>query len=137
MRNASRVLVLAGVIALAGCVSAPTGRDESGVDGGVVEVQIARSEFTPRNVTVPVGAIVRWSNKDATGHTVTPDTVEAWGSGGSGNDLASWLQQNDTWTFTFVAHGTYDYHCIPHSAWNRTAQRWEGQVGRIIVAAPT
>ena len=73
---------------------------------GIVEVDIQGFAFNPSSITIPAGTTVRWTNKDAVGHTVTSD---------SGGTLDSPLLQNgQSWEFTFTEPGTYTYHCTPH-----------------------
>ena len=82
-----------------------------GGSGGVVySVQALASTFTPSTLTINVGDTVRWRQVeyDASGnnHDVTSND-SSWGTG-SGWNLGS------TFTKTFSAVGTYDYHCSIH-----------------------
>lgn len=61
--------------------------------------------FVPQTVTVTVGSIVTWTNKDAVSHTVSSDSL-AFDSGT--------LAPKASFTFTFSAPGTYQYHCNIH-----------------------
>jgi plastocyanin len=70
--------------------------------------------FSPRELTVPVGTTVRWTNEDGAFHTVTSTgSLERRRSNGlfSGT-LAS---RGRTFAFSFARPGTYYYYCQPHS----------------------
>ena len=70
-----------------------------------VSVNIANYAFTLKDVTVPVGTTVVWTNQDFAVHTVTSDTG-VWDSGS--------LSNGKSFPFTFNQAGTFAYHCIPH-----------------------
>ncbi len=63
--------------------------------------------FSPKTITVVLGKnnTVTWTNEDYAIHTVTSNT----GLFDSGN-----VDPSTTFTFTFSAPGTYDYHCSYH-----------------------
>lgn len=96
------------------------------------EVQMRSIKYAPLELTVQVGDTVRWINGDAVGHTVTPIDKDLWGTEGSGDAAADWLAQGDSWAFTFMKEGTYEYYCIPHAAAN-AAGVFQGMVGKVIV----
>lgn len=68
-----------------------------------VVVEISGFAFNPQEVTVPLGATVRWINRDGAAHTAT--------SGHFGSPL---LGQGEQWEFTFPAPGRYPYICDVH-----------------------
>ena len=68
-------------------------------------VGILNFKFTPATLTVKVGTTVTWTNMDAIAHTVNFAT---------GDVNSSTLNQNDHFTHTFTAAGTYDYICSIH-----------------------
>jgi plastocyanin len=70
-------------------------------------VGIENFRFSPAEVTVPVGAVVRWVNKDDVPHTVT-----AKGSGPAFDSKA--LDTEETFSFEFKQAGTYTYYCKVH-----------------------
>ncbi len=74
----------------------------------------AATAFDPIDLTVPVGTTVRWTNLDAVAHTVTSGTSD--GSTGTPDGVfdSPFLDQGDTFTFTFTEPGTYPYYCKPH-----------------------
>lgn len=109
---------------LSGCAS------EGGEDGPLT-VRMQEAKFVPATLTVPVGTTVTWVNDDPFQHTVTPLDAALWGSEGSGSAEADFLDEGETWSFTFAAPGTYRYRCIPHSF--QENGEWRGQLGTIVV----
>lgn len=72
---------------------------------GGPQVQIDNFAFTPKSLTVPVGATVVWTNHDDVPHTVTsPDKIFS----------SQALDTDEQFSFTFTAPGTYAYHCAIH-----------------------
>jgi plastocyanin len=63
--------------------------------------------FSPDEVTVVIGLnnTIVWTNRDTSPHTVTSNG----GAFDSGN-----MAPGQTFTFTFTAPGTYEYHCTYH-----------------------
>ena len=72
---------------------------------GGPQVEIANFNFTPAELTVPVGGTVTWSNNDDAPHTVT-----------SADKVFSSPSINTDASFSVVltAPGTYDYFCAVH-----------------------
>jgi len=80
--------------------------------------------FSPAVLTVAAGTTVTWTNTGASGiqHTVTSSTPGyAFDSG--------LFNPGETFSYTFVRPGTYDYFCIPHVGF--------GMTGQVIVTAGT
>lgn len=77
-------------------------------EGQSSSVDIKDMAFSPASVTVKAGTTVRWTNRDAEEHDVTPDQPNA---DFQGSEL---LSQNQTYEWTFDTLGTYTYHCGPH-----------------------
>ncbi|MEK6975110.1 MAG: plastocyanin/azurin family copper-binding protein [Candidatus Thermoplasmatota archaeon] len=121
---------------LAGCSSAPVeaGDDSQGdADDASNQIAMKNMAFSPKSMTVHVGESVTWVNQDSTGHTVSADDPDQWGTPGSGDNSADWMMKGDSWSHTFTEPGTYHYYCKPHasgSMGNRV-----GMVGTIIVEA--
>ena len=75
-----------------------------GTAGGP-QVEIANFNFTPAELTVPVGGTVTWTNNDDAPHTVTSaDKIFSSPS----------INTDAQFTFTFAAPGTYAYFCAIH-----------------------
>ena len=116
-------LVAAGTLALAGCGTSASGvaRNPSAqtptsaapvapaptatAPTAVAAVGIVNFAFTPAALTVKAGTTVVWTNKDSIGHTVNLTRA--------GINSAV-LNQNDKFSHTFTAPGTYDYICSIH-----------------------
>ena len=79
-------------------------------------VQISGFAFVPAELTIMVGDTVTWTNLDSVIHTAT-STTGAFDAGD--------LDQNESYSLTFTAAGTYDYLCTPHPE----------MTGRIVVQA--
>ena len=73
--------------------------------GSTQDVSIGEYFFEPSNIMVNVGTTIRWTNTGSRAHTTTGDNGE-WNSGSLGN--------SQTYTFTFVSTGTFNYHCDIH-----------------------
>jgi plastocyanin len=82
--------------------------------------------FDPANVHVKVGDTVRWINNGVLVHTVTFDPKQALNA----NDVvlpagvaafgSADLNQEDTFSHTFMAKGTYKYVCRYHETMGMT-----------------
>lgn len=115
--------IAAGSIALvAGCFSerthgGPTGHVSGDcripIDSPIIGstgalVAIRNFTFSPATVRVKPGTTVTWINCEPEGidaHTSTSDDA-LWDS--------PFLEPGATYSYTFAATGTYDYHCLPH-----------------------
>jgi plastocyanin len=69
-------------------------------------VTIDNFTFAPKELTVPVGTTVKWTNRDDIPHTV----VEA----GSRIFRSKALDTDDTFSYTFGSAGTFTYFCSLH-----------------------
>jgi plastocyanin len=84
----------------------------------VVEIELSGVSFSAPQVTISKGQTVRWINREAMFHTVTPDGHTEWSS-------ASLSQVGQTFEHTFDKAGTFAYYCQPH--------RGAGMTGRVVV----
>jgi nitrite reductase (NO-forming) len=69
--------------------------------------------YVPKEISVPAGSTVTWTNDDSTIHTV----VEGTAQGGSGETPAfdsSIIAPKGTWDNTFDTAGEFDYYCSLH-----------------------
>jgi plastocyanin len=88
------------------------GGDPGGTPGpGASEVFIQGMAFNPSSITVAANTTVTWTNKDAVSHTVTSNT---------GLFDSGLISTNGTFSFKFVAAGSYAYHCTPHPSMTAT-----------------
>lgn len=65
----------------------------------------APADYSVNVLTVKVGTTVTWTNTDSMLHTVT-DVSGAFDSG--------FLEEGDSWSYTFTEPGEYEYFCMPH-----------------------
>ncbi len=70
-----------------------------------VEVKIDNFSFTPATITIPVGATVRWTNRDDIPHTIVSDDKVF---------KSKALDTDEQFTYTFTKPGTYTYFCSIH-----------------------
>ena len=80
----------------------------------VAIVAIRDFDFQPRTLTVKPGTTVTWVNCEPEGidaHTTTSN-------GGSWD--SPFLEPGDSYSWTFSAAGTFDYHCVPHPSMQAT-----------------
>ena len=75
------------------------------VAGQTLQAAIDNFAFTPKEMTVPVGATVQWTNKDDIPHTVTSDSKVF---------ESSILDTNQTFQFIFTKPGKFPYFCKLH-----------------------
>lgn len=69
--------------------------------------------YVPKEISVPAGSSVTWTNDDSTIHTV----VEGGPQGGAGGEPAfdsSIIAPKGTWENTFDTAGEFDYYCNLH-----------------------
>lgn len=120
------------VVALAGCSSAKADAEPattastaastaaSAPAAAPVAVAIKTFAFTPKELAVPVGTTVTWTNQDAILHTVTTGSREADAQQQPINvkkDGAIDAQLDGvgkTASFTFKTAGTFTYFCDRH-----------------------
>lgn len=90
---------------LAACLAAPA------VWAAEVNINVAGTTFSPRNVTIQTGDTVTWTNSNQGFHNVVSDDA-GFRSG----------DPEDNWTFshTFGSAGTFGYYCEPHQAFGMT-----------------
>ena len=74
----------------------------------------ADNAYDPREVTVPVGTTVRWVNQDTVAHTVTSGVSDGTVGEADGLFDSSFLEEGDTFTYTFDEAGEFPYHYQPH-----------------------
>lgn len=132
------VAILVTTLGLAGCASdgantkdATTAAPTGDVPAGDATVDMIDVAFAPETLRVRTGSTVTWRNLEDMGHTVTADDAGQWGTAGSGDAPDQWMMKDDTWSWTFTAPGTYNYHCLPHAT--KAGSGYIGMAGTIIV----
>jgi plastocyanin len=73
--------------------------------GGSATVNVVNMSFSPASLTVPLGATVTWNFQDMTTHD-TSSKGRFWASGPKSS--------GDSFSYTFVASGSYAYLCTIH-----------------------
>ena len=89
-------------------------------------VEVIDFDFSPKDITISVGDIVRFEWTGVIPHTTTSDAItgnNVWDSG--------LLSQGDFFEVTIQDEGTHPYYCIPHGAPNGV-----GMAGTITAAPP-
>lgn len=94
-----RMLLLGAVLALVRPPAAPA-----------AAIAVKTFTFAPRELVVPIGTTVTWTNADEIEHTVTAGAPEAPAPVFDGT-LAG---KGAIWRRTFTKPGTYAYHCARH-----------------------
>jgi Tol biopolymer transport system component/plastocyanin len=98
------------VAAEPGLVVAPVLTVPAGPAQSVTDVAVVEGAFDPNMVTIPVGAIVRWTSRGVAVHSTTSDDLRP-----DGQPLWSWaLMPGSSFYVRFLAPGTYRYHCLYH-----------------------
>jgi len=69
---------------------------------GSVSLTIDKGKYRPKNLTVKVGTVLKWTNNDSVNQSVTSDTPGIFDSGP--------LATGATWSYTFNQAGTFPYH---------------------------
>jgi plastocyanin len=83
-----------------------------------VEVKMKDIAFDPKDVTVPAGGTVKWTNDEAVPHDVTKtEGPGADFSSGSGN-----MQEGDTFEQKFDEAGEISYECTVHPGMTGTVK---------------
>lgn len=110
-------------LAITGCSddAAPAEGAADSAAAGTAAVEIVDFTFAPREVRVPAGTTVVWTNRDAAAHTVedrsqlrAPESEE--------------LREGDEFSLTYDEAGTYPYVCGIHNYMTGTVvvERAEG-----------
>ena len=71
----------------------------------VIQVTIDNYTFTPKELTIPAGTQVTWTNKDDVPHTVVSVDKKF---------KSKALDTGEAFSFTFTDPGTYAYYCSIH-----------------------
>jgi plastocyanin len=106
-RTVKAKLMLVGAAALLVLTfGAAFGRSAVRVAAATQTVTISNFQFTPAQLSIAVGDTVTWKNNGPSVHTTTSDTAGQWDSGQ--------MALNATFSQTFTAAGTFNYHCNIH-----------------------
>lgn len=128
------VLVMSLVlgIVLASCGSAPKHQDYSTAVSTIlsttessptdVQVEINLFNFHDKEITIPVGTRVTWTNQDGIEHSVTSGTPE----NPDGVFDSDFFNKSETFSMVFDKPGEYHYFCRRHNH----------MTGVVIITAP-
>lgn len=72
-------------------------------DGAVVEIR--KFAFAPKEITVPPGTTIRWTNADETPHTIIAS---------DGSFVSKAMDTDDRYEHTFASEGDFNYFCTLH-----------------------
>ena len=99
-------LALAMFVALALLSSTHGKNSQTRESATKTEVVIDNFSFSPKTLTLPVGATVTWINHDNVPHVVSSTDNQF--------KTSTALKAGQTFSRTFVATGTYSYFCSIH-----------------------
>jgi plastocyanin len=88
------------------CQPDSSGGGSAPTPSGPQAVAIASHAYSPKDLTVPAGTTVTWTNRDSDPHTVTSMHGGSLGS--------KTLGKGETYSYTFSQAGTYMYYCTVH-----------------------
>jgi len=94
--------VVAMLLMLAG---SPRVRASERPAAATAEVKIDNFSFGPQALTVPVGAIVTWTNRDDIPHTAVST---------EGAFKSKVMDTDEKFSYKFTKAGTYPYYCTIH-----------------------
>ena len=107
--------VVVGVLALGGYFlfiqkGVPGTKQESAVLEKTIPVtgtavEMKDFSFSPKTLTVKVGTVVTFTNRDIAAHTITAD---------DGSFETGLLKKDEVGSVKFDQVGTFTYHCTPH-----------------------
>jgi len=126
------VMILIGVVALAGAVA--IGTPATAIAGPAVVIKMTDKPpmFEPKQVSIKLGQTVQWVNNAETLHSVTADPDSAQKPGdvslppGAKPFDSGFMKPGATFDYTFTVPGTYKYLCLPHEK--------DGMIGTIVVS---
>lgn len=110
-RNKARILlwvavgvVICGIIIAAAAITRHLAlNQESEATKSAAQVEISSDTFTPGTIRVEKGQSVVWTNEDESPHSIVIDNIDS-------DDTTEQINQGETYTYTFDAVGTYNYH---------------------------
>ncbi|MFB6136689.1 MAG: plastocyanin/azurin family copper-binding protein [Halobacteriaceae archaeon] len=103
------------------------------------EVTMGANQFHPRNIHVPTGTEVTWTNPQNYQHTVIPTTVngqfEQWTIGPEANDGVT-VGSGNSVNKTFEESGVYAVYCKIHGSPNLNGMSMKIAVGDAEIQQP-
>lgn len=116
MRATATSVLVAVAVLVTSCAAEGNDADEAVVEvepadaEPAAEVELVGFSFAPETIEITVGDTVRWTNRDATRHTVTA------GVDAEPTDVFHLTldDRGDSAALTFTEPGEYRYFCTPH-----------------------
>src|SRR5207247_4502276 len=106
----------------------PTAAPAPAAGATTSQVAIADNSFTPKEISIPVGATVVWTHGGQRQHTVTAD---------DGSFKSDTLKNGNTFKQTFDKPGTFAYYCEFHGGPGGAGMSGVIKVGGGAPAQPT
>lgn len=110
MQAAMEPMAMAGAMEGAMEEATESAGDETESSSDTVMVDIQTFIFNPDPLEIPIGATVIWTNRDGVPHTATAGTSE----NPSGYFDSGFLNQGESFRFTFDEAGVFEYFCQRH-----------------------
>lgn len=125
------ILIVGASLLLAACSHTPTAADIDKQNAATQEAQrsessvvtdesaerasieIANFAFSPKTITVKPGTVIKVTNRDVAGHTMTSDDGSSFNTPLVGKDQSVEVTAP-------TAPGTYGFHCTPHPSMKGT-----------------
>ena len=106
-RNTSQSLRAGAVLALVLCTAfvMPALFAVAAPSAPIVDLNITKFAFAPKEITIAPGTKIIWTNHDETPHTVTSNDKSFASKG---------LDTDDKFEHTFASEGDFSYFCTVH-----------------------
>ena len=124
-RNVCTAVALISAAACGGYSSGPTNTTTGNTPPPAGGISVSNNEFNPATKTVAVGATVQWAWNTCAGDPYGGQTCVSHSVTFDDGSTSSPLKDQGTFSRSFAAPGTYNYHCSVHVA--------QGMVGTITV----
>lgn len=106
-KNLCATILFVAIIAInISCSKSSTDNGGGAVTPSASVSIVGPMSFSPANLSVKVGTVVKWTNTDVTNHTVTSDNGITFNSGN--------IAPNSIFSYTTTITGTFPYHCTIH-----------------------
>ena len=103
--STSRSLHACAIAVSVACAALVLPKSFAAEPASVPTVEITKFAFAPKEITVPAGTKIVWTNRDDTPHTVTSNDKSFASKG---------MDTDDKYEHTFANEGTFTYYCAVH-----------------------
>jgi plastocyanin len=104
-KTAIKQLAMGLIVAAILLATSPSVKAANEASSATAEVKIDNFSFGPQTLTVAVGTIVTWTNRDDIPHTIVST---------DGVFKSKVRDTDETFSYTFTKPGTYNYFCSIH-----------------------